>query len=56
MIDLNKVEFSVPDLLDKVAAEICNNYCKWPGEYNLEDDEGLMFAERCEHCPLRFIS
>jgi len=43
--------------LEKIAEEICDNYCKFPQEYNSRTDDPdknweLLSKEKCENCPL----
>lgn len=35
--------------LEEIAEEICDQYCKYPGEYHDPDN---MIATVCEKCPL----
>ena len=49
---------TVVGLLNKVAAEICNDYCRWPWIYrdpDGEEDEGKMYEEKCSKCPLNIL-
>jgi hypothetical protein len=48
---------TVVGLLNKVAAEICNDYCRWPWVYRdgNEEDEGKMYEEKCSKCPLSIL-
>ncbi len=44
---------TVTSVLEGIANEICDSYCKWPemyGEKN-EDLDGL-YKEHCDNCPL----
>lgn len=36
--------------LEKMAEEICDNYCKYPEQYEENDDN--LFYEHCEECHL----
>lgn len=49
---------TVIGLLNKVAAEICNDYCRWPWVYRAtdgEEDEDRMYEEKCNECPLNIL-
>lgn len=45
---------SVPALLDRIAAQFCNEYCKWPHMYG--ENECKMYDERCAKCPVKYLS
>lgn len=34
---------------EDLAVDICDHYCKFPGEY---EDNDLMIEEKCNDCPL----
>ena len=34
---------------ENLAVDICDHYCKFPGEY---EDKDLMIEEKCNDCPL----
>ena len=42
------VEQTVPQILEEVVGEICDNYCRFPKEIEDEGRLGII----CEHCPL----
>lgn len=44
---------TVAQLLNEMAADICNNYCKYPEIYG--DLEGALEEEHCMNCPLGVI-
>ena len=44
---------TVSDLLDYIAGEICENYCKYPEQYGKR--EYKLFEEKCSHCPLNLL-
>lgn len=48
MDEANKI--TVADLLDYVAAKICDDYCKYPEQYGEDNEEELY--KYCEKCPL----
>jgi hypothetical protein len=40
--------------IEKIKAEICDKYCRFPEEYRgLENGYDRLIDEKCEHCPLR---
>lgn len=43
----------VPEIIEDVKADICNNYCKYPLIWD-EDKEGCELSEsdHCRNCPL----
>ena len=44
---------SIRDILDEIAAEFCDKYCKWPYLWD-DEKEGmdLCESEHCENCPM----
>lgn len=49
---------TVVGLLNKVASDFCDNYCRWPWVYrdpDREEDEGRMYEEKCNECPLNIL-
>lgn len=44
----------ISEILEELADDICNNYCKYPFEYDPEDHDGveLCDSEICQNCPL----
>ena len=45
-----KKEKTIYDLLDEVAATMCDKYCKYPESYEGTYDE--MLEEICAECPM----
>ncbi len=45
---------TVTSLIEEVATEFCEHYCKWPENYKAEEHEGveLFDSEICDKCPL----
>lgn len=44
-------------MLEETKGEICDNYCKYPMEYQLEFEDSemahdMMLEEQCAECPL----
>ena len=48
---------TVPKLLEEVANDFCDNYCKWPEQWN-EKEEGceLCESEICATCPINKLT
>ena len=48
---------TITDILDQMAADFCDNYCKWPEKYTEGGVEhsGRLYEERCGECPLNWI-
>lgn len=46
-------------ILENVKAQICDHYCKYPGEYKHRDDGDIdyeqMLTDVCESCPLNVL-
>lgn len=42
-------EKTVLEIMEEVAVEICNNYCRFP--FLVEDEEEL-YAKHCDKCPI----
>lgn len=52
---------AVHQMIDEIASEICDNYCKYPqevqnkylrGEINETEKEDYMMEHYCNKCPL----
>jgi hypothetical protein len=40
-------------MLEEIASEICNHYCKYPDQWDAEKEGmDLCESEICENCPL----
>lgn len=52
------MEKSVIQIIENVCEDICNNYCKYPDQWNPEDHAGqdLTESEICEKCPLNRLN
>ena len=48
---------TITDILDEMAADFCDNYCKWPEKYTVEGIEhsSKLYEEHCGDCPLNWI-
>ncbi len=44
---------SITKIIEETAEEMCNNYCKWPEQWD-EEKEGFELCESdiCKFCPL----
>lgn len=44
---------TITQIIEKVVEEMCNDYCKWPDQYE-EEMEGCELSESsiCRDCPL----
>lgn len=47
-------EKKISEILEDIASEICDHYCKYPSEYKPEEHDGvdLCESEICAECPL----
>jgi hypothetical protein len=52
MSDTKSGGVTVTELLEEIANDFCDNYCKYPSEYT---DMDKLVEERCEKCPLMKI-
>lgn len=56
-LDNNKMDLS--SLVEEVKENICDNYCKYPGIYDLQEDDDITFEkmvfEVCDNCPLNYL-
>lgn len=45
---------SVAKIISEVIEEMCDKYCKYPGEWNPEEHDGqeLFDSDICANCPL----
>lgn len=51
---------TVAALLAGIAEAVCDELCKYPAMYNVEDDEALdalddMYNDICNRCPLNLL-
>lgn len=52
---------TVTEIIEKVRADICDNYCKWPEKYGVTGDgsdperEEQLMDEKCDECPLDLL-
>ena len=48
---------SIPQLLEEIANSFCDNYCKWPGQWD-EEKEGfeLCMSPICANCPVNQLT
>ena len=53
--DFQPKKTDIPGMLEEIASEICDHYCKFSEQWNEEDGE-LMDSAICNNCPLvRFL-
>lgn len=58
-LDNNKMDLS--SLVEEVKENICDNYCKYPGIYDIQEDDDddityeKMVCEVCDNCPLNYL-
>lgn len=52
-MDENK---TIPQLLESIAEAMCNDYCKYPLEWDEEKDGELADSEVCANCPLNRLT
>lgn len=52
MPDTKSGGVTVTGLLEEIANDFCDNYCKYPSEYT---DEDKLMKEHCERCPIMKI-
>ena len=46
-------QITVSQIIEEVKIEICDNYCRYPKIYNINDDEyDAKMEEICVNCPL----
>ena len=50
---MTSTDKTIPQILEEVAEDMCDNYCKYPGEYKDSDD---MWNEVCDKCPLNKLT
>ena len=41
---------TIPEIIEEVKCEICDNYCKYPDLFTAEEEDVLNAT--CEKCPL----
>ena len=53
MSENTEKKLTISDIIESVAQDFCDNYCKFPGEYGEEDDDyERLIDEKCSNCPL----
>ena len=40
---------TIPEIIEEIKEQICDKYCKYPGEYKDPDE---LIEKECENCPL----
>ena len=48
---------SITEILNEISEDICNNYCKYPEQWD-EEKEGCELCESdiCMNCPLSLLT
>ena len=47
---------TIPQILESIAEAICNEYCRYPLEWDEEKDGELADSEVCANCPLNRLT
>lgn len=49
----NPADMTVTEQIEAIAEEFCMNYCKWPDQWD-EEEEGCELSEskHCQNCPI----
>ena len=44
----------ISEILEDIASEMCDHYCKYPIEYKPEENDGVEIfdSDICRNCPL----
>ena len=57
MSENTEKKLTISDIVESVAQDFCDNYCKFPGEYGEEDDDyERLIDEKCSNFPLNRLS
>lgn len=50
---MEKKEKTISEQLQQIAEDFCENYCKWPNEWD-EEQKGCELCESdiCKNCPV----
>lgn len=54
---MSDIRITVPDILQSVADQMCDKYCKWPEKCleekkDTDEAEEVLHNEHCDHCPI----
>lgn len=47
---------TIPQILESIADAMCNEYCRYPLEWDEEKDGELADSEVCANCPLNRLT
>lgn len=47
---------TIPQILESIAEAMCNEYCRYPLEWDEEKDGELADSEVCANCPLNRLT
>ena len=47
-----EIKFFSSSVVEDVASKICDEYCKYPEQYDEEKEGEPMVDKICSHCPL----
>ncbi len=47
---------TIPQILEGIAEEICDKYCKWPDQWDEESNGELSESDICANCPLNRLT
>ena len=47
---------TIPQILESIAEAMCNEYCRYPLEWDEEKDGELADSEVCSNCPLNRLT
>lgn len=57
--ELDNSKMDLSSLVEEVKENICDNYCKYPGIYDIQEDDDItyekMVFEVCDNCPLNYL-
>lgn len=48
-------QITVSQILEEIAAKICDEYCKYPDQWNEEKNGPLCESDVCVNCPLSLM-
>lgn len=56
-LEPKRTRVRVTEIIDHVAGEMCQDYCKWPEKYTKDGDflECEMYEAHCRECPLNLL-
>lgn len=52
---------SIPKMMEDIASDMCDHYCKWPDAYVTDNEElddlmtEKLIAEHCDKCPMNIL-